>query len=631
MKRKNKENTNNAVFALDIGTRSVVGVVGTVSDDTFSVFDYEQKLHKDRAMRDGQIEDIHLVAKTTIEIKKVLEERNDITLSNVSIAAAGRSLKTIRSSYGQNLNEDETITEEILRSVEYSAVSAALDSFAPEEDKRNAYSCVGYDVVSYKLDGYPLNNPLAHRGSHLAIEIIAAFLPFSVIRSLYSVTEACGLTVDSLTLEPIAAINAVVPPDVRLLNIAIADIGAGTSDIGISKHGSIIAYDMVTLAGDEVTERLMKQYLVDFNTGEEIKFKLSDDSGEITFVDILGIRRVCSKESVFDAIDPVLEELCDAIAKSILKINDGPPTALFLVGGGSQVPGLCARIAGKLNIPPERVTIGGKHPYRNIALHTDKLLTPEYVTPLGIAATSRLTHIQDLFSVTVNGEKITLPDTEHTKALDALLLAGVKASNLIGRTSAPLIYYLNGEKKTLRGAPPIPGELYVNKKPATIDTVIRQGDEITVFFAKHGAPPKLSVSDICKSFGSEEKTYTVFVDGKRARKNYLIKSNDEITVSEKSEEDVSDTFEYIELKEHPKKPAPEPEAKTRNIRVCVNGRWMDVKTNEGESPLFLDMLNFVDIDMKKAKGDLVLSINDRPASYTDPVFDGDKVQIVWSE
>ena len=84
------------VFALDIGTRSIVGLIGAVTDDSFSVTDHEQRFHKSRAMRDGQIEDINLVARTTREIKEALEERNGIKLTNVSIAAAGRSLKTIR-------------------------------------------------------------------------------------------------------------------------------------------------------------------------------------------------------------------------------------------------------------------------------------------------------------------------------------------------------------------------------------------------------------------------------------------------------------------------------------------------------------------------------------------------------
>ena len=635
MKRKEIEkkadSAGDTVFALDIGTRSVVGIVGTNSDDMFSVFDYEQRMHKKRAMRDGQIEDINLVAKTAAEIKEALEERNDMKFTRVSIAAAGRSLKTVRTTYEQALNEDENITEELLNSIEYNAISAALDSFSADNDMRSAFSCVGYDVVSYRLDGYLLSNPLSHRGERIVIEIIAAFLPFSVIRSLYSVTSLCGLTVESLTLEPIAAINAVVPQDIRLLNIAIADIGAGTSDIGISKNGSIVAYDMVTIAGDEVTETLMRQYIVDFNTGESIKFKLSEDGGMVTFQDILGISHTYSKEDVLSAINPVVEDLCDSIAGSILRINDGPPTALFLVGGGSQIPGLCVKMAGKLDMPAERVTLGGKHPYSGIVLHTDKLLTPEYVTPIGIAATSRLTHIHDLFSVTVNGEKVTLPGSENIKVLDALLLSGIKASNLIGRAAGPLVYYVNDEKKTLRAEPPVPGEIFVNKEPATIDTPVRQGDEITVVFAQHGKAPRITAADILKNFG-EAGGYKAMCGGKRIRKNYQVKNGDIITVSPGAgDEDVSDTFEYIELKEPPAASAPKHEKPVRMSRVSVNGEWLNIPVSEGESPLFLDMLNYVDIDTKKARGDLILSINGAAASYTDPIRDGDKVEIKWEE
>jgi len=621
----------NTVFALDIGTRSVVGITGIITDDSFSVFDYEQRLHSRRAMRDGQIEDINLVAKTVREIKRVLEKRNDMQLDRVSIAAAGRSLKTLRMTYEQDVNDEESITPELMRSVEYNAISEALDSFA-DGGAQHSFSCVGYDVVNYRLDGYMLNNPLGHRGSHIVIEIIAAFLPFSVIRSLYSVTELCGLTVESLTLEPIAAINAVVPPDVRLLNIAIADIGAGTSDMGISKNGSIVAYDMVTIAGDEITECLMKHYLVDFDTGESIKFKLSDESEQITFQDILGISHSCSKDAILGVIDPILEDLCSSISESLLKINDGPPTALFLVGGGSQVPGLCAKMAGKLSIPAERVTLGGKHPYRNIILHTDKLLTPEFATPLGIGATSRLTHIHDLFSVTVNGEKITLPGSDNVRVLDALLLAGVKASGLIGRAAAPLTYYLNDEKKTLRGAPPIPGQIIVNKELAALDSTLKQSDEITVLFAQNGKAPRLSVSDLRKTF--EETVLSLTVNGKNAKSNYLIKQGDKVIVTlsagdfEALPDDMPDTFEYIEIK---KDTTEAPAGPAHSIRVSINGEWTEVPEYEDGPPLFLDMLNYVNIETKKAKGDLVLSINDSSASYTDTIHDGDKVQIKWSE
>ncbi len=96
------------------------------------------------------------------------------------------------------------------------------------------------------------------------------------------------LTVENLTLEPIAAINVVVPEDIRLLNIALVDIGAGTSDIAISKDGSIIAYDMVTIAGDEITEAIMQKCLCNFENAEKIKIALDTDNSQITYTDILG-------------------------------------------------------------------------------------------------------------------------------------------------------------------------------------------------------------------------------------------------------------------------------------------------------------------------------------------------------
>jgi len=85
------------------------------------------------------------------------------------------------------------------------------------------------------LDNYPIKNLEGHKGRTAVTKIIAAFLPSSVLISLYAVTSRCRLEVDNLTLEPIAAIHAVVPDDVRFLNIALVDIGGGTSDIAVSK------------------------------------------------------------------------------------------------------------------------------------------------------------------------------------------------------------------------------------------------------------------------------------------------------------------------------------------------------------------------------------------------------------
>ena len=85
---------NDLIFALDIGTRSIIGLVGVVRDEKLHVLAIEKEEHARRAMIDGQIEDIEQVAKVARHVKERLEQKLDCTLTNVCVAAAGRALKT---------------------------------------------------------------------------------------------------------------------------------------------------------------------------------------------------------------------------------------------------------------------------------------------------------------------------------------------------------------------------------------------------------------------------------------------------------------------------------------------------------------------------------------------------------
>ena len=113
-----------------------------------------------------------------------------------------------------------------------------------------------------------------------------------------------GLKVASLTLEPIAAINVAIPETFRMLNIALVDVGAGTSDISVTRDGSIIAYGMIPCAGDEITELLVQHYLVDFKTAEHIKLSSTTEK-EIEYQDIMMIKHTITAEEVWDLIEPL--------------------------------------------------------------------------------------------------------------------------------------------------------------------------------------------------------------------------------------------------------------------------------------------------------------------------------------
>lgn len=61
---KERNSNNSYVFGLDIGTRSVVGVVGYLEYGRFKIAAMAQQLHTTRAMLDGQIHDIYKVGDT---------------------------------------------------------------------------------------------------------------------------------------------------------------------------------------------------------------------------------------------------------------------------------------------------------------------------------------------------------------------------------------------------------------------------------------------------------------------------------------------------------------------------------------------------------------------------------------
>ena len=201
----------NLLFSLDIGTRSVIGIVAEKIGKDIKIIAAERKEHNTRAMLDGQIHDVPEVAAILEEVKLKLEDRVG-TLNHVAVAAAGRALYTITAEAEMEISE--IITPENERTLELSAIQAAQKKLATSNtvDDPTLYYCVGYSTITYKLDNVPLKTLVGQRGGKKAhIEVIATFLPRQVIDSMQSALIAANLEMSALALEPIAAINALLP------------------------------------------------------------------------------------------------------------------------------------------------------------------------------------------------------------------------------------------------------------------------------------------------------------------------------------------------------------------------------------------------------------------------------------
>src|SRR5690625_877132 len=112
------------VFALDIGTQSVTGVLLKERDSQFEVIDFCSKQHGERAMLDGQIHNVVQVAEINKQVKNEME-KNHRPSHKVSVTSSSRELKTIKAEKTIQIQDRPITTVEEIKHLELSAVQTA--------------------------------------------------------------------------------------------------------------------------------------------------------------------------------------------------------------------------------------------------------------------------------------------------------------------------------------------------------------------------------------------------------------------------------------------------------------------------------------------------------------------------
>ena len=645
------------IFALDIGTRSVVGVVGRPSGGRFKALDIEMAEHGSRAMLDGQIDNIHQVGALARTVTDRLEERLGVRLERVCVAAAGRALRTQSGSFTMDISAEKTISAETISRLEAGALSAAEEALQMEDEVRRQFFMVGYTVAQYRLDNYPLASLLDHSGQMAEADVVATFLPGEVVESLYAAMRAAGLQVSSLTLEPIAAMNAAIPAELRLLNLALVDIGAGTTDIAVCRDGSITGYTMATIAGDEITESIMRAFLVDFQTAEEMKRNLRPGEGT-HYTDILGLENTASFEEIQAAIQEPMGRLAEAIAAQVSELNGGAPSALFLAGGGSKLNGLREKVASSLGMDERRVAIAGSNFAKSAFSDTLDLNNPEYATPLGIAVSAALGLLNDSYVITLNGETAKLFRSGVLTLRDILLMNGYNYSDMLGHSGKNLGITLNGRHMIFRGEPAVPAILSVNGEEAAITSVVHAGDNIRFQPARSGKDAAKTLGELLgKDFEGR-----VLLNNKEGSLKTPLRQGDVVLTLEgpagmipplpEPEEDAAKEPEREPVKE-PESPAPlaeevppalapsapkpsgllnqeaaRPLIRKREVEIILNGKPMVLPPKENGQPYYMmDLLERSGVDFEKLDGPVRLAVNGVECGFSQVVKDRDAITI----
>ena len=500
------------VFGLDIGTRSIVGTVGYKRDDGhFVVVAQCGKEHETRAMLDGQIHDIAKVGKTIRDVKERLEAKLTKRLEKVCIAAAGRVLKTIQTHTDMEFGTDKIITEEDIYALNSKAIEEAYKHFMKENESDMRFYCVGSSVVRYYMNDYSITNLEDHKARKIGVDMIATFLPDDVVDGLYKAVESAGLSVASLTLEPIAAIELAIPEKFRLLNIALVDVGAGTSDISITKEGTITAFGMIPVAGDSLTETIAQHCMVEFNVAEMIKRETSEKES-VTYEDILGLPQQISAKEVEELLYPSVKKMTDDVAEKILELNGGKSVgAVFVVGGGGKIPGYTKALAERLGIAPERVAIRGKEVMQTIVFEDTELEQNSLlVTPIGICLDFYKENHNFIF-VSFNDTSVKMYNNDKLTIMDVAVSADYPSGDLFPKSGKQLSFTVNGKPRFVRGYMGEGAVIALNGEPANLYTQVKENDIIRVLESTAGEPGRMKLEKLPEY----KSTFNVFVNGQK--------------------------------------------------------------------------------------------------------------------
>lgn len=539
----------NNVFGLDIGTRNVVGTVGYQTDDKeFVVTAQYVREHETRAMLDGQIHDIGRVAKTIKEVKDELEKQTGQPLEEVCIAAAGRVLKTVTTHVEYEYAQESVVTGEDVHTLNLLGIEKAQEALKEVNDTSYKFYCVGYSTVKFFLNDEVFISLEGHKANKIGEDIIVTFLPEDVVDGLYAAVGQAGLRVANMTLEPIAAINVAIPENYRMLNIALVDVGAGTSDISITRDGSIIAYGMIPHAGDEMTEVIVQHFLVDFNMAESIKLQ-STTSDTVTYKDIMSIEHTIPAQDVWDVAAPVVDSIAQEVSAKIRELNgDKTVSACFVVGGGGKIHGFTEKLAEDLDLPEERVALRGEEVLGDVTFEQEDIKKdPLLVTPIGICL-NYYDQRNNFIMVRFNGERIKLYDNNRLTIVDAALQAGFPNDELFPKRGTPINFTVNGVARLVRGEAGEGAVVTMNGKPASINTPLEPNSEIVIEPSTAGEAAEYKISQLDEY---NHSVITFVINGRKVSCPRFVQVNGRLEPEDYSirENDVIETRNYYTVRQ----------------------------------------------------------------------------------
>lgn len=329
-----------ALTALDVGTEFAKALVVVLEEEGGILAGVVRGAGRQRQglthMQSGTVSDIDAVV---VNCRKALDEAEEaagLRPGSAVIGIAGElvkgttSVRTVNRDQPQApLSEEEL--ERIVQRVQGEALDEAEERIAWESGvERMEVRLVHAAIVEMKIDGYPVSNPIGFTGTQMELAVFNAFAPMVHLGALQSVAQRLGLQLLGVIAEPYAVATCLDPGELGDAGAVFVDIGGGTTDVALVRHGGIAGTKMLALGGRAFTKGLAERFGLSFTRAETLKLAATaDDLPESVPV-----------VSLMDALAEDAGVWRRGVELMISDLAGGEllPARIYLCGGGAELP-----------------------------------------------------------------------------------------------------------------------------------------------------------------------------------------------------------------------------------------------------------------------------------------------------
>ena len=386
--RAMQKNPDDYLLALDIGTEYVKALIAKKSKGTLKIVGVGKAHEAPNNMYAGAIADIQGVAKTCEEALIKAEEMAGVRASEVVIGIAGElikgetaSVKYRRADAQQPITDEEM--DKIIRRVQEKAGEDARKAVAIETDNPDVeVRLINSALVSLRIDGYKVSNPIGFKGKEVEVQIYNAFAPLVHISAIERVCDELQLDLVTVAVEPFAVCRACLGDDVDSnFSGIVIDIGGGTTDIAVVDDGGVEGTKMFSIGGRSFTHQVAERLGLTFDEAEKLKLLADNPNMKPEIRKKFDQAIACNLDVWQSGVELALEEF-DQV--------ETMPGQVLLCGGGaslSEIPEALATGDWYKSLPFSRrpvVSLIDPDDIAGLENCTDRELDHTFVTAMGL-------------------------------------------------------------------------------------------------------------------------------------------------------------------------------------------------------------------------------------------------------